>query len=108
MSESKDLIRIEEGNTQNGAAAGATVPLVVEYPEIKLKFSDNVIVATCPYCHQSMETELEAQPGPFSFLTAIIMAHCLLCCIPFIVDFFKDMKHKCPKCKSTIGIYKRM
>lgn len=108
MAESKDLARIEEGTQNNDQAATAAVPLVVEYPEIRLKFSENAITATCPFCHQSMVTDLETKPGPFSFLSAVILAHCLLCCVPFLVDRFKDVKHNCPKCKSSIGVFKRM
>lgn len=102
MTESKDLYRLENGTTCT------TVPLVVEYPDIKLKFSEDAVTATCPYCHQSMVTELEPHTGPFSLLSAVILAHCFLCWVPFVVDRFQDMKHSCPKCKSTIGIFKRM
>lgn len=104
MTEAKDLNGMENGTITETAA----VPLVVEYPEVKLKVSEVPVTASCPYCHQSMITEIEPQPGPFTLLTAIILAHCLLCCIPFINKRFLDMKHSCPKCKSTIGIFKRM
>lgn len=106
MSERKDLARIEEG--AGNEEASTNTPLVVEYPEIRLKYSEDPLTATCPYCRQSMITEIESRPGPFSLLSAIILAHCFLCCIPFLVDRFKDMKHSCPKCKSTIGVFKRM
>ena len=111
MTDSKELARIEEGSkntAQSGNGTAAAVPLVVEYPEFRLKFTEDAIISTCPYCHQSVVTELESKAGPFAFLSAVIMAHCLLCCIPFLVDRFKDMKHSCPKCKSTIGVFKRM
>lgn len=85
-----------------------SVPIVIEYPEIKLKLSEDPVTATCPYCHQSMVTDIETLPGPFTFLTAIIMAHCLLCCVPFLVDRFLDVKHHCPKCKSVIGIFRKI
>ena len=107
MTESSELNRIENGTNINDTC-NSTVPLVVEYPEIKLKVSEVPVTASCPYCHQSILTEIEAQPGPFTLITAIILAHCLLCCIPFINERFQDMKHSCPKCKSTIGIFKRM
>jgi lipopolysaccharide-induced tumor necrosis factor-alpha factor len=104
MTEASELNRIE-----NGTADGTTsVPLVVEYPEVKLKVSEVPVIASCPYCHGSMITEIEAKPGPFTLITAIILAHCFLCWIPFIVERFQDMKHSCPRCKSTIGIFKRM
>lgn len=96
-----ELNQMEEG-------AAATVPLVVEYPEVRLKVSEEPVSASCPYCHQSMITEIEAQAGPFTLISAIVLAHCLLCCVPFMVERFRDVKHSCSKCKSTIGIFKRM
>lgn len=104
MTESSELNRIENGEV----AESSTVPLVVEYPEVSLKVSECSVIASCPYCHQKMETDLEPQIGPFALLSAVIMAHCFLCCIPLLVDRFQDMKHTCPKCKSAIGIFKRM
>lgn len=86
----------------------ARVPIKVEYPEIRLKMSEVSVIASCPYCHERMTTEIEGQPGPFTFLTAIILAHCFLCCVPFFMFRFQDVKHNCPKCNSTIGIFKRM
>ena len=80
MTEASNLNSMENGTT----AEIATVPLVVEYPEIKLKVSEVPVTASCPYCHQSMITEVESQPGPFTLLTAVILAHCLLCWVPFI------------------------
>lgn len=99
---------IEKVNDQNPPADSTTVPITIEYPEIKIKVSDTPITATCPYCHQSMVTEAEPHHGPFTLLSAVILAHCLLCWIPFVVDRFKDFKHRCPKCKSTIGIFRKL
>ena len=98
-----DLNRME-----NGGGATEMAPIKVEYPEVHLKVSECAMTASCPYCHQSMVTEIEPMIGSFSLLSAVIMAHCLLCCVPLISDRFRDMKHSCPKCKSTIGIFKRM
>lgn len=103
MTEASELNRIE-----NGAEGPAAVPLVIEYPDVNLKVSECSVMASCPYCHQSMQTELEPHIGPFALLSAVILAHCLLCWVPFIVDRFQDMKHSCSKCKSPIGIFKRM
>lgn len=102
------MTEAEELNQMENGIETAAVPIVVEYPEVKLKVSEVPVAASCPYCHQSMITETEPKTGSFTLVTAIILAHCFLCWVPFIVDRFKDMKHSCSKCKSTIGIFKRM
>lgn len=90
----------------NGIETGA--PLIVEYPEIRLKVSEGSILATCPYCQEKMKTNTKNRNGPFTLVGAVVLAHCLLCWVPFVVDRFKDIEHSCSKCKSVIGIFKRM
>lgn len=108
MTEASDLNRIENGEATSSTNNATAVPLVVEYPDVCLKVSECSVMASCPYCHQAMETEIEPHIGPFALLSAVIMAHCLLCWVPLIVDRFQDMKHSCSKCHSAIGIFKRM
>lgn len=92
-----DLNRIETG-----------APLIVEYPELKLKVSEIPILATCPYCQEKMTTEIKNRNGPFTLVGAVVLAHCLLCWVPFVVRRFKDIEHNCSNCKSVLGIFKRM
>lgn len=104
-----ELDRIEGGQGSSGVTVtSTTAPIVIEYPEIRLTVTEEPVTASCPFCHQSMVTEIDALPGPFTMLCAVIMAHCLLCWVPFLVDTCKDVKHNCPKCKSTIGIFRRL
>ena len=96
---------LESGRT---TLESAQVPIVVEYPEIKLKVSEDPVTATCPFCHQAIVTDIVTIPGPFTLLGSVILCHCFLCWVPFVMDQFKDVKHNCPKCKSIIGIFKKI
>ncbi|CAN0284406.1 lipopolysaccharide-induced tumor necrosis factor-alpha factor homolog [Lampetra fluviatilis] len=68
-------------------------------------------VATCPSCHQAVQTETSTQPG---LLTWLVMGGlCLfglwLCVwIPLVVDSCKDVEHRCANCKMYITTSHRM
>lgn len=95
-------------NTENATAATDTPSTHVEYPQLRLKLGEDPVHATCPYCRIAMTTQLKERVGPFTLLTAVYLAHCLLCCLPFILGPFRDVDHICSNCNSTIGRYKRM
>ncbi|XP_062387228.1 uncharacterized protein LOC134076242 [Sardina pilchardus] len=66
----------------------------------------------CPYCHAFVTTEITHTVGPvvwlvcaMSFLVGCVAGCCLL---PFCINNFKDVNHKCPKCRSFIHTVKKL
>uniref|UniRef100_A0A8C7W2P6 LITAF domain-containing protein n=1 Tax=Oncorhynchus mykiss TaxID=8022 RepID=A0A8C7W2P6_ONCMY len=62
----------------------------------------------CPQCRQFITTEIVTSfntilSGLFSFSC---VAGC--CLIPFCIDNFKDVTHRCPKCRSSIITIKKL
>nr|XP_055046093.1 lipopolysaccharide-induced tumor necrosis factor-alpha factor homolog isoform X2 [Misgurnus anguillicaudatus]XP_055046102.1 lipopolysaccharide-induced tumor necrosis factor-alpha factor homolog isoform X2 [Misgurnus anguillicaudatus]XP_055046110.1 lipopolysaccharide-induced tumor necrosis factor-alpha factor homolog isoform X2 [Misgurnus anguillicaudatus]XP_055046119.1 lipopolysaccharide-induced tumor necrosis factor-alpha factor homolog isoform X2 [Misgurnus anguillicaudatus]XP_055046128.1 len=66
----------------------------------------------CPVCSQTVITQLEYTSGALAWLSCVGLAcfGCIsgCCLIPFCVDSLKDVTHRCPNCKRTLGVYKRI
>ncbi len=77
-------------------------------PVLKATLTDAPTLLTCPYCTDRVTTLTRYQFGAFTFMSVGCFASCFLCCIPCFVDFFKDVKHECPKCGSQVGIFGRI
>ncbi|XP_051573277.1 uncharacterized protein LOC127452107 isoform X4 [Myxocyprinus asiaticus] len=66
----------------------------------------------CPFCRQFVTTEVTTTTGSVAYLVCLIsivfgcVAGC--CLIPFCVDAFRDVVHKCPKCRSKIHTCKKL
>ncbi|XP_062306451.1 uncharacterized protein LOC134011047 isoform X1 [Osmerus eperlanus] len=60
----------------------------------------------CPECRQFITTETVTSIGSVSCLVCVMLAMigCLAgCCfLPFCTNHFKDVTHKCPKCRTCI------
>lgn len=66
----------------------------------------------CPYCEQYITTEVSKVIGSTVWL-ACVVSTCLgciagCCLIPFCINTFKDVVHKCPKCRSQIHTCTKM
>jgi len=62
----------------------------------------------CPSCHQRGMTNTTRVAGDCTHLWAI--GACLvLCmpCIPYLIDSFKDVEHKCGKCGVSVATCKK-
>ncbi|KAG5280178.1 hypothetical protein AALO_G00085890 [Alosa alosa] len=66
----------------------------------------------CPYCYAFVTTEITHTVGPvvwlvctMSFLVGCAAGCCLL---PFCIKNFKDVNHKCPKCRSFLHTVKKL
>lgn len=72
---------------------------------------DNSFMATCPNCTMMVMTEFEHYPGKKSYRMACLFAPLLMCWAPIYWDSFgrkwKDVKHRCPKCRSLIAVYRK-
>ncbi|XP_048846811.1 lipopolysaccharide-induced tumor necrosis factor-alpha factor homolog isoform X2 [Brienomyrus brachyistius] len=66
----------------------------------------------CPSCHQYIITETVTRVGSTAWLVCIMsaMVGCVLgcCLLPFCTNCFKDIVHKCPKCRSQIHVCKKL
>ncbi|XP_036422720.1 U11/U12 small nuclear ribonucleoprotein 25 kDa protein isoform X1 [Colossoma macropomum] len=66
----------------------------------------------CPFCEQYITTEISTITGNTTWLVCMVCT--FICCIagccliPFCMDSFKDIVHKCPKCRSQIHTCKKM
>ncbi|XP_017310117.1 cell death-inducing p53-target protein 1 isoform X2 [Ictalurus punctatus] len=66
----------------------------------------------CPYCEQYITTEVSTVIGNTTWLVCLVstfigcVAGC--CLIPFCISAFKDVVHKCPKCRSHIHTCTKM
>ena len=64
---------------------------------------------TCPHCGVEVMTVTKTVAGKFAYLSCIVLGFLTFCCcIPFCVDGFKDVEHKCPRCSNTIAIFERL
>ncbi|XP_060799118.1 U11/U12 small nuclear ribonucleoprotein 25 kDa protein isoform X1 [Neoarius graeffei] len=66
----------------------------------------------CPYCEQYITTEVSTVIGNTTWLMCLASAFigCIAgcCLIPFCISEFKDVVHKCPKCRSHIHTSTKM
>lgn len=80
------------------------------------KFGSKRANVLCPHCQELITTELNRVDGTYVWYAAgcmFFLGFCLVfpwfsCCIPFIVDRFKDVEHYCPKCGKLIKTFKRL
>ncbi|XP_023677808.2 uncharacterized protein [Paramormyrops kingsleyae] len=66
----------------------------------------------CPSCHQYIVTETATRVGSTAWLVCVmtVLFGCVLgcCLLPFCTNCFKDIVHKCPKCRSQIHVCKKL
>uniref|UniRef100_A0A8D2ZV65 LITAF domain-containing protein n=2 Tax=Scophthalmus maximus TaxID=52904 RepID=A0A8D2ZV65_SCOMX len=66
----------------------------------------------CPECRQYIMTETFSSISSVTWLLCFItagigcMAGC--CLLPFCIDQFKSITHRCPKCRTLITTIKRL
>lgn len=73
---------------------------------------DESFMATCPQCTMMVMTEIDPFPGNKSRRMACLLTPLFLCWLPFSSSFkigrrWMNVKHTCPKCQSTIAIYRK-
>ncbi|KAI4876494.1 hypothetical protein NFI96_010587 [Prochilodus magdalenae] len=66
----------------------------------------------CPTCQQRVTTEIHYKVGKSSFFLcfASITLGCVAgcCLLPFFVNYFKDVSHRCPSCHAEIRTVHRL
>ncbi|XP_051958958.1 UBA-like domain-containing protein 1 isoform X2 [Xyrauchen texanus] len=66
----------------------------------------------CPFCKKIVDTEVRYKIGSNAFLFCCLLSvvGCLAgCCfIPFCMNRFKDIAHKCPSCSKDVGKSQRL
>ncbi|XP_071326507.1 lipopolysaccharide-induced tumor necrosis factor-alpha factor homolog isoform X2 [Trachinotus anak] len=66
----------------------------------------------CPECRQYIMTETFTSVSSVTWLvcvmTALIGCVAGCCLIPFCLDTFKSITHRCPKCRSSISTIKKL
>ncbi|XP_063073083.1 lipopolysaccharide-induced tumor necrosis factor-alpha factor homolog [Engraulis encrasicolus] len=68
--------------------------------------------ARCPQCHSFITTEVTYTVGSVSWLVcsmSILLGCVAGCCLlPFCLQNFKDVHHKCPKCRTLLHTVKKL
>uniref|UniRef100_A0AC35FA12 LITAF domain-containing protein n=1 Tax=Panagrolaimus sp. PS1159 TaxID=55785 RepID=A0AC35FA12_9BILA len=83
-----------------------TVYIPIAQPELGRK-SQRMI---CPNCHKNIKTKVTYKSSGSAWASCCLLAclGCCLCCLlPFCLDSFQDIEHRCPKCKAYIGKYRK-
>ncbi|XP_040013900.1 lipopolysaccharide-induced tumor necrosis factor-alpha factor homolog [Xiphias gladius] len=66
----------------------------------------------CPQCRQYIVTETSTSVSSVTWLVCVITAFigCVAgcCLIPFCLDRFKSITHRCPKCRTSIHTIKKL
>ncbi|KAJ8724909.1 hypothetical protein PYW07_015867 [Mythimna separata] len=66
-------------------------------------------VVTCPTCHATVRSNVQAEPGMQTHIIALLL--CLICicctCIPYLVDACQNVVHRCGNCGAYLGTFKR-
>lgn len=61
----------------------------------------------CPNCKADVQTQVRYETGLLAWLSAgaccITGLWCGCCCVPFVVDSFKDAEHVCPNCNAKVA-----
>ncbi|XP_078317464.1 lipopolysaccharide-induced tumor necrosis factor-alpha factor homolog [Crassostrea virginica] len=77
----------------------------------KVQFGPDPVEIKCPECDEVGETEIFYQSGVFTYglcLLLLFMGLWLGCfAIPFCVPRAKDCVHKCSKCETEVGRFRR-
>ena len=82
-------------------------PMIIIREEQRLERVSGKV--TCPHCGVEVMTVTKTVAGKFAYLSCIVLGFLTFCCcIPFCVDGFKDVEHKCPRCSNTIAIFERL
>ncbi|XP_062868543.1 lipopolysaccharide-induced tumor necrosis factor-alpha factor homolog [Trichomycterus rosablanca] len=75
-------------------------------------FGDLPVQTVCPMCTQTVVSRLDYNSGSMTWLACagIFIFGCFYgcCLIPFCVDSLKDVRHICPNCNHTMGMFKRL
>uniref|UniRef100_A0A914QB72 LITAF domain-containing protein n=1 Tax=Panagrolaimus davidi TaxID=227884 RepID=A0A914QB72_9BILA len=81
-----------------------TVFITIPIPELDRKPQRMI----CPNCRNQIKTKVTYKSSESAWASCCLLAcfGCCLCCLlPFCLDSFKDIEHKCPKCDTYIGKY---
>uniref|UniRef100_A0A914I5X4 USP domain-containing protein n=1 Tax=Globodera rostochiensis TaxID=31243 RepID=A0A914I5X4_GLORO len=77
--------------------------------------SDRPQLIDCPRCKQHGFTELKHVIGLFTWvsflvllITGLFVLPLFFLWVPFFIDTFKDVEHRCPNCKTHIGTFRRL
>lgn len=101
----------EDFNDENNQSVGEGDENIVYLNPSDGIDGDQSFMATCPHCAMMVMTETDPFPGSKSHKMACIFTPLLLCWLPIywksIGKKWMDVRHQCPKCRSTIAIYQK-
>lgn len=72
-------------------------------------FGPRYVCMTCPHCQQLINTETSSEHKCLATVCCCLMCCSLCCtlfsCIPYCMDSFKIVHHRCPNCKTRLGVF---
>ncbi|XP_039248499.2 lipopolysaccharide-induced tumor necrosis factor-alpha factor homolog [Styela clava] len=76
-------------------------------------FRESSVRCKCNNCRKTVFTTVEAEVGVFTWLMCTLLficgcSTCFLCLLPFCLDRCKNIRHTCPNCQTTVGVFKRI
>lgn len=96
----------------HGHQQGTTVVIGAPMVTVVGGLREGPVNVTCQQCRQAVVTRVSYETGTLTWLIcgAIALFGCWLgCCfIPFCIDGCKDVRHTCPNCNTTVGVYRRI
>ncbi|VUZ57074.1 unnamed protein product [Hymenolepis diminuta] len=85
------------------------VQIVIESP---VQYGSHPMQVFCSECHTLVTTKPVYESGCLTWLSCgltFILGGFMFCClIPFCCKACQDVKHVCPQCGTTLGLYKRL
>ncbi|XP_070580671.1 cell death-inducing p53-target protein 1 homolog isoform X2 [Ptychodera flava] len=65
---------------------------------------------TCPQCQRHIITLVDSQPNYMAWILCFILfilGLWVCCLVPFCLDYFHDVTHRCPNCRYIISSHRR-
>ncbi|KAI9363026.1 LITAF-like zinc ribbon domain-containing protein [Zopfochytrium polystomum] len=95
----------------SGQPIMTTNPVVLVQPQMTVFFGKVPQDIVCPNCGQPGNSDVTFESGNLTYISAGVLfcVGCwLCCCIPFCMNDMKDAIHRCPNCKTVVGMSKRL
>ncbi|XP_037811524.1 lipopolysaccharide-induced tumor necrosis factor-alpha factor homolog [Lucilia sericata] len=97
------------GHSQSMASAPSAPPAqivpkeqtIISYQPVG-PLSTNMI---CPSCRSNIKTLVEHRPSTATHILGLLLCSICCCCLPYFIDFCRNVNHTCPNCHAFVGTY---
>ncbi|BHF68953.1 hypothetical protein SprV_0301199400 [Sparganum proliferum] len=82
------------------------------YETVSLDLGPFPQACICPHCNASVTSEIIYESGTLTWISCALIFVCggpIFCClIPFCCPPCQDVRHICPNCHLTMGVFRRL